>query len=101
MSGQGPASIGQDSAWFNFLTGQTAVTTAATKIVDMDAIHRSKLYLVNTTTDTDVYISSQSSVSSTNGFLLPPRVPMWLPVCGDLYGITSSGTADVSYGEVK
>lgn len=100
MSNPGHVTRGEESTYFELATGQVSVTATITTITTVER-NRVRICLVNNSTNVDVFVSTSSSLTAGNGLLLPPRVPLWLPVYGGLYGITSSGTAAVSYGSVE
>jgi len=84
--------------------GPITVTSSATIIIAANA-KRKKLHLVNTSEVRPVYIGPDASITTTNSIPLyetqtrddVKTFGYWL---GDIYGITTTGTADVRYWEV-
>lgn len=77
-------------------TGQSAPTTAATSIAAARPT-RKRIVLVNQGT-VDVYVGN-SSITTTNGLLLPVGASVTLYTTAQIYGRTNSGTAAVHYIE--
>lgn len=95
QDGGGVINRGNDSVYNLITTSQTSVTDAATAIVSTNG-YRSKLCLFNTSTDTPVYVSSSTSVATTDGFGLEPQKHIEWAYAGALYGIVTTGSETVS-----
>ena len=84
--------------------GKIAVTTTATLIIPANT-RRQELRLVNYSTSPDCFIGMDSSVTAQNGFALmagseqDASRSMGSTYLGDIYGITSTGTADIRWWE--
>ena len=94
----GPISIGQDSAYQVLTCGQTSCTDGATVIVTVSG-DRAKLVLSNTETNVNIFVAPTTSVTTSNGFCIPPLTAMLWPYAGALYGITT-GSGDLSFAEL-
>jgi len=84
--------------------GAVSVGNTATKIINNNC-GRQALMLVNNSSDTIVYLGTDSSVTTTTGlplFYYSTRdfTKTFGYYNGDIYGITASGTADIRYWEV-
>lgn len=85
--------------------GNVTVSSSATKIVSANA-SRQGLILTNNSVSTDIFIGQDSSVTTASGLPLYANQTreksrsggstLWL---GDVWGICSSGTADIRYWE--
>lgn len=91
---------GTDTVYNLMTTKQISCTDAATEIVTADP-YRAKLCLFNISTDTPVYVSNSTSVTTTNGFGLEPQRHICWPYVGALYGIVTTGTEKVSVCELQ
>lgn len=83
----------------SFQTGQVSVGTTATLIADVGAaVPDNDGVLVSASAA--VYVGG-ADVTASTGFPLPANTPTSIPTTGaesgELYGITSSGTATLSY----
>jgi hypothetical protein len=79
-------------------TGQVSVTTTAVKIISANN-NRSGLVLYNSGTVT-VYLGTiQSTLTSGTGHALPAGAALTLQADGDIFGITASSSATVTYLE--
>ncbi len=99
--GGGHISHGNDTAYHIINTGQTSLATdTGTLIVNVSG-YRSKIQLINTSTNTNVYISNTSAVTAGDGFplLAGQMTPLW-PYAGPLYGRSDTGGA-VTLGFVE
>lgn len=81
--------------------GATSVTTTATDLIATDLSGRVQVMLQNVGSK-DVYVGSNSSVTTSNGILLAPGSSMVLDADDtiNVHGITASGTASVRYFEL-
>lgn len=81
--------------------GSVSITTTSTEIASSPLLERKAFALYNNSTST-VFIGG-SSVSSSDGYPLRPKESITIDL-GDglsIYGIVSSGTADVRYLELS
>jgi hypothetical protein len=84
--------------------GAVSVADTATKIISANC-NRQALILVNNSSDTVVYIGADDSVTIANGIPLYTYMTKEYTKAfgfynGDIYGIVTSGTADVRYWEM-
>ena len=80
--------------------GSVSVGTSATQILASNS-NRKALIIYNNG-DTTVYIGLDSNVTTTSGMPLPPYAYMHVKdYTGPVYGIVSSGSADVRYVELS
>lgn len=87
-------------------TGQASLTTAASKITTVSD-RRSILCLVPTA---DCFVGATSAVTATTGHRLVANIPNYISpgtpgyasdtTAGDVYGVTASGTATVTFVEM-
>ena len=82
--------------------GTVTVTTSATAIPTTALNGRKNIIVINTSTGT-IYLGSDSSVTTANGFQLKQDTSVSLDWGENitLYGIIGSGTADVRYIESR
>lgn len=83
-------------------TGQVNCN-GATRIVKQNT-NRLQVQIVNTSTSADVYLGSDSTVTTANGHILPRANAtvvnsITLSANSDIWGIPSTGTATVTYVE--
>lgn len=84
--------------------GNVSVTSTPIIIIPANA-HRQEFRLVNYSTSPDCFIGMDSSVTTTNGFALmagseqDASRSMGSTYLGDIWGVTSSGTADIRWWE--
>ncbi len=74
----------------------TVTTTASTPTIDRKDFNQRSIMLFNNSTTITVYIGT-STVSSTNGFPLPPGDELTLSTRSPLYLVSGSSTADVRW----
>lgn len=94
------ALVGSGSAYAapSFVTGQQALSNAATLIVAARTARHS-VTIVNLST-TDIYLGSSGVITSTGQLLLGTKgTAITLETTGAIYGIVASGTPSVSYLE--
>lgn len=98
MKGTIPLGKGAAAAFAGLAVGQTTLTTGATAILAANG-KRAKVFLHNMSTQTTVYVSSATDVTSGDGFgILPQTTQAWEYV-GPLYGVASVSIA-VSWAEL-
>jgi hypothetical protein len=83
--------------------GSVTVTDTATQIVSQNT-KRKRVTLVNTSASVTIYFGPDNSITDSNAIPLYPRQGLNLDkitedYLGDIYGITSSGTADIRFWE--
>lgn len=85
--------------------GTVSVTGTATRIISANAA-RQELFITNSSVTTDIFIGPDSTVTAATGLPLyagqtrerSRGFSIWL---GDVYGITSTGTADIRVWETS
>lgn len=100
QEGGGAITKGNDTVYNKIATTQATVTDAATAIVSASP-YRSKLCLFNTSTNVPIYVSSSTSVATTDGFGLEPQRHIQWAYAGALYGIVTTGSQIVSVCEIQ
>lgn len=74
----------------------TATTTASTPSISRQDDRQRNIMLFNNSTTITIYIGT-STVSSTNGYPLPPGDSISLSTRSPLYIVTGSSTADIRW----
>ena len=98
MKGIVPLGQGADAAFVGLAVGQTTLTTGATTILAANG-KRAKVFLHNTSTQTTVYVSSATDVTSGDGFgIIPGSTQTWEFV-GPLYGVSANSVV-ISWAEL-
>lgn len=91
---------GAGIAFTELVVGQTTLTTGATAIVGENG-KRAKIYLHNMSTQTTVYVSSATDVTSGDGFGMLPQTTQAWEFVGPLYGITAAVSIAISWAELS
>lgn len=94
-----PLGGGAGIVFTELVVGQTTLTTGATAIVGENG-KRAKILLHNTSTQTTVYVSSATDVTTGDGFGIIPGTTQTWEFVGPLYGVASVSIA-ISWAELS
>lgn len=101
QDGGGHVQHGNDTAYNIINVGQTSLATDTGTLIVNASGNRSKIQIINTSTNTSVFLGNATAVTAGDGFPLAGGqvTPLW-PYAGPLYGISDSGGA-VTVGFVE
>lgn len=100
MKGTIPLGGGADAVFNGLATGQVSLATDSIGAIVASNLKRARLKLSNPSTNTAVYVSSATDVTSGDGYAIPPgRTESW-EYTGPLYGVSAVGTVVVSWAEL-
>ena len=100
QDGGGAITKGNDTVYNKIAVSQTTITAGATLVVAASSL-RAKLCLFNTATAVPIFVGPTDSVTTSNGFGIPPLQCIEWPYAGALYGIVAAATQDLSIAEIQ